>query len=57
MAISRAYGSIADFETSKGRAANREALRKRFAGAKPSDAVQRSLDKLGEVSASKRQDI
>jgi hypothetical protein len=40
---------IADFETSKGRAAIREALRKRFAGAKPSDAVQRSLDNLGEV--------
>ena len=42
---------IADFETSEGRSSIQEALRKRFAGAKPADAVQRSLANLREVSA------
>ena len=42
---------VAEYETSEGRAAVQEALRKRFAGAKPGDAVQRSLDNLREVSA------
>lgn len=41
---------IADFETSEGRSEIQEALRKRFAGAKPADVVQRSLSSLGEVS-------
>src|SRR6476661_4160971 len=35
---------VAEYETTEGRAAIQEALRKRFAGSKPSDAVQRSLD-------------
>jgi hypothetical protein len=42
---------VAEYATSEGRSAIQEALRKRFAGAKPSDAVQRSLDNLREVSA------
>ena len=42
---------IADYETSEGRSTIQEALRKRFAGAKPADAVQRSLANLREVSA------
>jgi len=42
---------IAELETSEGRSAIQEALRKRFAGAKPADVVQRSLDNLREVSA------
>ena len=42
---------VAEYETSEGRSAIQEALRKRFAGAKPGDAVQRSLDNLREVSA------
>ena len=42
---------VAEYETSEGRTSVPEALRKRFAGAKPSDAVQRSLDNLREVSA------
>src|SRR6478609_2298783 len=42
---------VAEYETSEGRAAVQEALRTRFAGAKPGDAVQRSLDNLREVSA------
>ena len=42
---------IAEYETSEGRSSVQEALRKRFAGAKPGDAVQRSLDNLREVSA------
>ena len=41
---------VADFETSEGRSEIQEALRKRFAGAKPADVVQRSLASLGEVS-------
>ena len=42
---------IADYETSEGRSTIQEALHKRFAGAKPADAVQRSLANLREVSA------
>ena len=42
---------IADFETSEGRTAIQEAIRKRMTGAKPADAVQRSLTNLREVSA------
>jgi hypothetical protein len=42
---------IADFETSERRSSIQEALRKRLAGAKPADAVQRSLTNLREVSA------
>ena len=42
---------IADYETSEGRSSIQEALRKRFAGAKPADAVQHSLANLREVSA------
>src|SRR6478672_1572363 len=41
---------VAEYETSAGRSAIQEALRKRLAGAKPGDAVQRSLDNLREVS-------
>ena len=42
---------IADFETAEGQSAVQEVLRKRFAGAKPTELVQRSLDELREVSA------
>jgi hypothetical protein len=42
---------IADFETKEGRASIQEALRQHLAGAKPADAVQRSLANLREVSA------
>jgi hypothetical protein len=42
---------IADLETSAGRAAAQEALKQRFAGAKPADVVPRSLETLREVSA------
>ena len=41
---------VADLESSEGRSDIQEALRKRFAGAKPADAVQRSLASLEEVS-------
>jgi hypothetical protein len=41
---------VAEYETSEGRSSIQDALRKRFAGAKPGDAVQRSLDNLREVS-------
>ena len=41
---------VADFETKEGRAAVQEALRQHLAGAKPADAVQRSLANLREVS-------
>lgn len=41
---------VSDFETSEGRSEMKEALRKRFAGAKPADVVQRSLSILEEVS-------
>jgi hypothetical protein len=42
---------VADFETKEGRSAVQEALRKQLAGAKPAEAVQRSLANLREVSA------
>jgi hypothetical protein len=42
---------VAEYKTSEGRSSVQEALRKRFAGVKPGDAVQRSLDNLREVSA------
>jgi hypothetical protein len=41
---------VADFETSEGRSDIQDALRKRFANAKPADVVQRSLASLQEVS-------
>ena len=41
---------IADFATSEGRTTVREALRKRFANAKPPDVVHGSLEILREVS-------
>ena len=41
---------VSDSETSEGRSEIKEALRKRFAGAKPADVVQRSLSSLEEVS-------
>ena len=43
-------GVVAEYETSEGRSSVQDAMRKRFAGAKPGDAVQRSLDSLREVS-------
>ena len=42
---------VAEYETPEGRSSIQEALGKRFAGAKPGDAVQRSLENLREVSA------
>jgi membrane-bound lytic murein transglycosylase B len=42
---------VADFETPEGRSTVRDALRKRFAGAKPADVVQGTLEILREVSA------
>ena len=42
---------VAEYKTSEGRSSVQEALRKRFAGAKPGDAVQRWLDNLREGSA------
>jgi hypothetical protein len=42
--------AIADLETSEGRSAVQEALRKDFTGAKPAEVVQRSLADLREVS-------
>jgi hypothetical protein len=42
---------VADFETSQGRSDIQNALRKHFAGAEPTDCVQRSLDTLRQVSA------
>ena len=47
----RGKAVIADFETAEGQSAIQETLRKRFAGAKPSEFVQRSVDNLREVSA------
>jgi membrane-bound lytic murein transglycosylase B len=41
---------VAEFETSEGRTKIREALKARFAGAKPADVSQRSLDALRQVS-------
>jgi hypothetical protein len=43
--------AIADLETSEGRSAVQEALRKGLTGAKPAEIVQRSLTNLREVSA------
>lgn len=42
---------VADFETKEGRSSVQEVLRQNFKGAKPADAVQRSLANLREVSA------
>jgi hypothetical protein len=42
---------VADFETSEGRSAVQEAIRKRFAGAKAADVVERAIANLREVSA------
>jgi len=42
---------VADFETKEGRSSVQKALRQNLAGAKPVDAVQRSLANLREVSA------
>ena len=42
---------IADFETAEGRSAAQEALKKRFADAKPGDVVPRALDTLRQASA------
>jgi hypothetical protein len=42
---------IADFETTEGRSAVQKALREHVADAKSADIVQRSLDKLREVSS------
>jgi hypothetical protein len=41
---------VAEFETKEGRASIQEALRQHLDGAKPADAVQRSLTNLKEVS-------
>jgi hypothetical protein len=42
---------VADFETSEGRSAVQEALRKRFEGAKATDVVERAIANLQDVSA------
>src|SRR5262245_19608297 len=42
---------VAEFETKEGRASIQEALHRQLDGAKPADAVQRSLANLKEVSA------
>ena len=42
---------MTEHETSAGRSAIQEALRKRFAGSKPGDVFRRSLDNLREVPA------
>jgi hypothetical protein len=42
---------VAEFETSEGRTLVNNALKARFAGAKPADVRQRSLDALREVSS------
>jgi hypothetical protein len=42
---------IADFETTEGRNAVQEALKQRFADAKPGDVVPRALDILRQASA------
>lgn len=41
---------VADFETADGRGEIKEALRARFAGAKPDELVGRALAELGEVA-------
>lgn len=43
--------AVTDFETRQGRSEVQEALRKRFANAKPADVVQRCLDSLRGVSS------
>jgi hypothetical protein len=43
--------AITEFETSQGRSDIQQALRQRFAGAHPSECVERSLDGLKKVSA------
>ena len=42
---------VTEFETKEGRSSVQEALRQQLQGAKPADAVQRSLANLREVSA------
>ncbi|HET7851572.1 MAG TPA: hypothetical protein VFK91_02345, partial [Methyloceanibacter sp.] len=42
---------IADFETAEGRGAVQEALKQRFADAKPGDVVPRALEILRQASA------
>ena len=41
---------VAEFETSEGRTKLREALKARFAGAKPAEISQRAIDALHDVS-------
>jgi hypothetical protein len=41
---------VAEFETSEGRTKVRDALKARFAGGKPADITQRSIEALHEVS-------
>ena len=43
--------AVAEFETSQGRSEIQQALRERFAGAHPTDCVERSLTGLKKVSA------
>jgi hypothetical protein len=43
--------ALADFETKEGRSAVQDALREHIGNAQPFEIVQRSLDKLREVSA------
>jgi hypothetical protein len=42
---------VSDYETSDGRAAVQDALRRRFDGAKPAEVVQRSVEALRDVAA------
>jgi len=42
---------VSDYETSEGRAAVQDALRKRLANAKPAEVVQRSVADLRDVAA------
>ncbi len=42
---------VSDYETSEGRAAVQDALRRRFDGAKPAEVVQRSIEALRDVAA------
>ena len=42
---------VSDYETSEGRAAVQDALRRRFDGAKPAEVVQRSVEALRDVAA------
>ncbi len=41
---------VSDYETSEGRAAVQDALRRRFDGAKPAEVVQRSIEALRDVA-------